>query len=125
MLIEELVKRVLSEIRQMTKTETVVGDPIKIEDTTLVPVSKVSIGFGVGGGKMDAKESGGEATGGGLVIEPVAFIVIRDDNVNLITMKKDDMGLGKIIDLIPQIADKVKNMKKKKNISEQADEEKR
>ncbi len=116
MVIEELVKTVLTELRTTTQIETIIGDPIEINDTAIVPVTKVSIGFGVGGGQGDKEiKGGGEATGGGLSIEPIAFLVIREDKVELISVKKGDSGLGKIIDLIPQIADKFKAQKSGKH----------
>ncbi|MBN2030938.1 sporulation protein [bacterium] len=113
MVIEELVKTVLSELREMVKTETVVGEPLKVAGVTIVPVSKISVGFGVGGGKGQSKEGTGEATGGGASIEPVAFFVVRGEKVELITVKKEDAGWGKIINLVPQIIDTVKGMKEK------------
>lgn len=109
MVIEELVKTVLSELRTTTKIETIVGDPIEFNNIMIVPVSKVSIGFGAGGGKGDSDIKGGEATGGGLSIEPIAFLVIRDDGVELISMRGEESGFGKIIDMIPQMAEKFKN----------------
>ena len=115
MVIEELVKTVLSELREISKTETVVGEPITMGKVVIVPVSKVSVGFGVGGGKRDAKNGQGEATGGGMSIEPVAFFVVRDEKVELVTVKKDGVGLGKVIDLVPQLFEKVKGYKEKKD----------
>ncbi|UCE07847.1 MAG: sporulation protein [bacterium] len=115
MVIEELVKTVLSELKEIVKTETVVGEPIKVAGVTIVPVSKISVGFGAGGGKGRSKEGTGEATGGGASIEPVAFFVVRGEKVELITVQKEEVGWGKMIDLVPQIIDKVKGMKEKSN----------
>jgi sporulation protein YtfJ len=114
MIIEALVKTVLSELKQITRTETVVGKAIEVGDTTIVPVSKITIGFAVGGGKKNSKNGGGEGTGGGATIEPLAFFVVRGDKVDIVTIKKEDIGLGKIIDLVPQIVEKVKDYREKK-----------
>jgi uncharacterized spore protein YtfJ len=124
MVIEELVQAVLTEVRKLTRTETVVGDPITVGETTILPVSRISVGFAVGGGQKTDKDGKGEATGGGATVEPVAFIVVRKDKVELVTVKKDDTGLGKIIDLVPQFVDKVKSMKDKKEPSAQSKKEK-
>ena len=121
MVIETLVKTVLSELREITKTKTVVGDPLQLGETTIVPVSRISLGFAVGGGSKDSKNGQGEGTGGGATIEPVAFFVVRGEKVDLITIKKEDVGLGKVIDLVPQIIEKVKNIKEKKTKSSQAE----
>jgi uncharacterized spore protein YtfJ len=114
MVIEDLVKTVLTELRAITKTKTVVGEPLKLGETTIVPVSKISLGFAVGGGMKDVKNGKGEGTGGGATIEPIAFFVVRGDKVDLVTIKKEDVGLGKFIDLVPQIVEKVKDFKQKK-----------
>ncbi len=114
MVIEALVKTVLSELKQITQTETVVGDPITAGGVTVIPVSKVSVGFGIGGGKAQEKNREGEGTGGGVMIEPVAFIVIREKKVELLSMKKENMGLGQVIDLIPEVVQKIKDYQEKK-----------
>jgi sporulation protein YtfJ len=114
MVIENLVKTVLSELKTITKTETVVGDPIEAGGVTIIPVSKVSVGFGIGGAKAAEKNREGEGTGGGVLIEPVAFIVVRDGKAELLSMKKDGVGLGQIIDLIPEVLDTIKGLRTEK-----------
>lgn len=117
MVIETLVKTVLSELREMTKTETVIGKAMKVGEVTVVPISKISVGFGVGGGKGLMKKADGEATGGGASIQPIGFIVVREDKVDLVTLGKEEVGLGKIIDLVPQIIEKVKSARDRKEKS--------
>ncbi len=123
MIIEDLVKTVLSELREITRTETVVGKPLELEETTIIPVSKISIGFGTGGTKGE-KEKQGEGTGGGVTVEPVAFIVVRGEKVDLITIKKEEIGLKKLIDLIPQVVERAKEYKKKSKKSDKEKEKK-
>jgi len=125
MVIEELVKTVLSELREISKTETVVGRPLKVGEMTILPVSRISVGFGAGGGKRDGKDGKGEGTGGGVSVEPVAFIVVRGEKVDLITLKKEEVGWGKVIDLVPQIMEKVRGYKEKKGKSSQKGEKAR
>jgi uncharacterized spore protein YtfJ len=114
MVIENLVKTVLSELKTITQTETIVGDPIEVRGVTIIPVSKVSIGFGIGGAKAAEKNREGEGTGGGVLIEPVAFIVVRGGKAELLSMKKDGMGLGQIVDLIPEVLDTIKGFRTEK-----------
>jgi sporulation protein YtfJ len=115
MVIESLVKIVLSELKQITQTETVVGEPITAGDVTVIPVSKVSVGFGIGGGKALEKNREGEGTGGGVMIEPVAFIIIREKKVELLSLKKENSNLGQVIDLIPDVVQKIKDYQESKN----------
>ncbi len=124
MVIEALVKTVLSELGEIAKTKTVVGEPIQLGETTIVPVSKLSIGFAVGGGNTSGELKQGEATGGGASIEPVAFFVARNDKVELVTVQKEDVGLAKFIDLVPQIVDQVKGLKQNRKKSEPSEEKK-
>jgi len=88
--ITNMIKNLLAELREMIKTETVVGEPIEAGDSVVIPVSKVSVGFGGGGGgsKADEKAAGGEGSGigGGASIEPVAFIVITEGKAQLLTL---------------------------------------
>lgn len=111
MVIEDLVKTVLGEIKRMMQTETVIGNPMEVGGITLVPVSKVSVGFAAGGKKSDEKFREGEGTGGGMLIEPVAFIVIRQNKVELLSMKKESIGWGEVLDLIPDVVEKIKEWK--------------
>jgi uncharacterized spore protein YtfJ len=121
MVIETLVKTVLTELREMTKTETVIGKAMKVGDVTVIPISRISVGFGVGGGKGMMKKTDGEATGGGASIQPIGFIVVMKDKVDLITIGKEEVGLGKVIDLVPQIIEKVKTYREKKDKPEEKD----
>jgi uncharacterized spore protein YtfJ len=114
MVIEALVETVLAKLREVAQTETVVGKPITVKNITLVPVSRVSIGFGAGGGKQERDGKGGECTGGGMSIEPLAFVVIRDEKVELVSMKGEDSTIAKVIDLIPEVVEKVKDFRGKK-----------
>ncbi len=114
MIIEALVDTVLAKLREAAQTETVIGKPITVKNITLVPVSRVSIGFGAGGGKQKRDDKGGECTGGGISIEPLAFVVIRDEKVELISMKGEDSTIAKVIDLIPEVVEKVKDFRSKK-----------
>jgi len=112
--IEELVKTVLTQLKAISKTETVVGEPMEVGDMIIIPVSKITLGFAVGGGQKRIKEGTGEGTGGGATVEPVAFFVVRGDNVELITVKKEATGLGDVINLVPKIIEKVKKGREKR-----------
>ena len=103
---EDLLKTVLPELRQIAKGQTVVGDPIQAGESTVIPISKVSVGFGAGGGGEEKTGRGG-GTGGGAMIEPIAMIVITDGRVQLVPVTAKDTTVGKIIDLVPEILDRV------------------
>jgi len=114
MAVEELVKTVLAELKQISQTETVIGKPIKVEGMTVIPVCRISMGFGAGGGDLQKSPGRGQGTGGGISIEPKAFLVLRKNKVDLISLQEGDMTFGKVVELIPQIVSKLKGMKESK-----------
>ena len=122
MVIESLVKTVLTELKTISQSETVIGDPIEVGEIMLVPVSKVTMGFAIGGGQAKPNQTNGEGTGGGISIEPQAFIAVHGSDVKLISMQSDQTTLGKIIDLIPEVGKKIQTvMHKKEETSEETD----
>ena len=65
--VEGLIERVMGELHHLVQTRTVVGEPLQAGNVTLIPVSKISFGFGAGGGQEGKFKSG---TGGGATVEP-------------------------------------------------------
>ena len=110
MSVEDLVRTLMQEFRQIVKTETVVGDPVPVGETVLIPVSKISFGFGAGGGqgKGAGEDGGGSGTGGGASVEPIAFIVVRDGKAQLMTLKEKDASLRKLLELAPDVLQKLR-----------------
>ena len=112
----ELIGTIMGELKEISKTETIVGEPVHLGDKMVVPVTKLSLGFAVGGGEGKAPEKGssfGGAGGGGAKVEPVGFIVIQEDNVSFLPTKPGKFeGL---IDAIPGVINKVKDIIPDKN----------
>ena len=87
-IVENLVKTTLTEIEKVLSTKTVVGEPLVMGDTTLVPLISAGFGFGAGGGsgKGEAKQKGeGSAggTGGGAFVKPVAVVIVTKEGVKV------------------------------------------
>ncbi|HID11156.1 MAG TPA: hypothetical protein EYP17_07630 [Candidatus Latescibacteria bacterium] len=106
--VEQLIGVLMDKLSQIAQTRTVVGDAIQVEEVTLLPISKVSIGFGAGGGGEQAKH-GGSGMGGGISIEPIAFVAIVKGKPHLLPLKKEreGMGWGRLLEMAPDLADKV------------------
>jgi len=86
--VENLVKTTLGEIEKMLSTRTVVGEPISIQDVTLIPLISIGFGFGAGGGegKGEARQKGegsGGGTGGGAWVRPKAVVIIDKEGVRI------------------------------------------
>ena len=111
--VEKLVKTTLGEIEKVLDAKTVVGEPITIEGTTMIPLMSVGFGFAAGGGtgKGETKqetEGGGSGTGGGGGVKPIAVIVIDKDGVRIEPIKGGmTTAMEKLSETIPDIAAKV------------------
>ncbi len=110
--INGLMNVTLEKIRQMVDANTIIGNPIQAPDgTTVLPVSKVSFGFTSGGSDFVSskvpKELFGGGSGAGMSITPVAFLVLQKDNVRLIQLADKDNSLDRILNMVPDVMDKV------------------
>ncbi|MDP7128480.1 MAG: spore germination protein GerW family protein, partial [Candidatus Marinimicrobia bacterium] len=110
MSIAELIKNTLKEAQELMTSKTVVGEPIKTDTHTVIPVSKVMFGFAGGGGEGDekGKKGNGQGVGGGWSIEPVAFVVVGEDGAKLMTIGDKESLTGKLMDLAPSVIESVK-----------------
>ena len=121
--IGELMQSTMENVRSMMKMDTVVGDPIITPDgITLIPISRISVGFGGGGVEFSSEKvgqqrpyGGGNATG--VKIDPIGFLVIKEGVVRMISVAPPASNtVDRILDLVPQVMDKVDNfIEKQKN----------
>lgn len=112
--IDDLIKTMMQEFREIVKTETVVGEPVVAGDVIIVPVSKISFGFGAGGGKGSQKD-GGSGTGGGGSVQPVAFIIIQNGKAQLVPLEDKGMTVGELLKYAPDVIKKIKEFKDKRD----------
>ncbi len=102
----------LDKIRQMTDSNTIIGNPIHTADgTTILPVSKVSFGFASGGSDFVSskapKDLFGGGSGAGMSIQPVAFLVLKDGNVRLIQLADHSATVDRALNMLPEVMDKL------------------
>jgi len=111
--VEKLVKTTLGEIEKVLDSKTVVGEPIVMEGTTLIPLMSVGFGFAAGGGagKGETKEStegGGSGSGGGAGVRPIAIIIIDKEGVRIEPIKGGmATAIEKLSETIPDVAAKI------------------
>lgn len=103
------VDSLLKGMENFVSTKTVVGEAIEFGDTIILPL--VDVSFGVGAGASESKKENSTAGGGGggalgAKISPSAVLVIKDGNARLVNIKNQD-SLNKIIDLVPDIMDRL------------------
>ncbi|MCR5228195.1 MAG: sporulation protein [Eubacterium sp.] len=102
-------------------SKSVVGDPIQVGDTTIIPLCDVN--FGVGAGAMGGKRSDSAGGGMGGKLSPTAIIVIKDGYSQIINVNQDKGTLGTVLEMIPGVADKLKSIIKKDGVSAEELEE--
>ncbi len=115
--IENLMVTAMSSLRDMIDVNTIVGDTVETPDgTTIIPVSKVCFGFAAGGSEFNTNKLNkfsenpklpfGGGSGAGVKITPVAFLVVKDGTIKLLTVDAD-RPLDKLVDALPELANKL------------------
>lgn len=116
------VESLLKGMENFISTKTVVGEAIHIGDTIILPLVDVSFGVGAGAseGKDDKNNTGAGGGGLGAKISPSAVLVIKDGQTKLVNVKNQD-SLTKILDMAPDLMDKIMGKMKKKEDAEDKD----
>ena len=113
----ELMETTMTKIREMVDSNSVIGEPITTPDgVTLIPVSRVSLGFGSGGGTYgQTSERFGGGGGAGVKIDPVAFLVIKDGQTRMMPVAVPATAtVDRVLEMAPQLIDRVEGFVNKK-----------
>ena len=87
-------------------TKTIVGEPIQVGDVTIIPLSDVN--FGIGAGAMAGSKGANSAAGGmGGKLSPSSITVIKNGYAQVISASTPQSNLGKVLEMIPGLADKI------------------
>ena len=107
----------IDKIRDLVDTSTIIGEPIYAEGgTTIIPVSKVTYGFASGGTDFPSKsnkELFGGGGGAGVTITPIAFLVVNGGEVTLKHITAYDNAAERVVNLVPEMFDKVTGLMNK------------
>ena len=107
----------MDKIRQMVDSNTIVGEPITTPDgVTLIPVSRLSYGFGCGGGDYGKnKENSGAGCGAGVRVEPMAFLVVKGGVPRMLPVGTPAITtVDRVIEMVPELLDRVEGFVDKK-----------
>lgn len=126
--LKSLMDSALEGLRGIADVNTIIGEPVQSPDgTVIIPVSKVSMGFGMGGSDIkgvsystEGNNLFGGGGGGGVKIQPVAFLVIGHDDVKLLTIEKG-MEID-LADIVPSVVKFASSLFKKKEKTEEKKE---
>ena len=114
--IQGLMGVTIEKIRDMVNAETIIGDPIHVDYTTIIPVSRVTFGFASGGSDVapqSSKQMFGGGTGAGVSVTPVAFLVVSGGNVRTVQLGEKVTAVDNAIAALPELVDKITAMIKK------------
>lgn len=113
--LSDIMQESMGKVREMVDTNAIVGQPIHTPDgVTLIPISRVSIGFGGGGTAFGNKKEPqadpnvGAGLGTGVKIDPVAFLIVKDGVTRVLPVAIPPAGtLDRIVEMVPDVVDKV------------------
>ncbi|QSO45776.1 GerW family sporulation protein [Alicyclobacillus mengziensis] len=120
--IQGLMKTAMENIREMVDVNTIIGDPVETPDgTVILPVSRVGFGFAAGGsefGAADSKPASGQSgenpfgggSGGGVSIIPIGFLIVKGENVRLLSTDNQNQLYDRLIDMAPAALEKLQSM---------------
>lgn len=115
--VDVLLDKISEHVKEMTQTETIIGDEFQMGEFTCKPVIKVGVGFGSAGGTGEhpkAKGNGkGNAAGAGIGICPVGFLATKGDELTFIPADKSK-GISSLFENMPDILDKIMDIKERK-----------
>ncbi|MBE6733008.1 MAG: sporulation protein YtfJ [Ruminococcaceae bacterium] len=116
--IKGIMDTTMDKLHAMVDADTIIGTPIVLGDTTLLPVSKVAFGLATGGSDFPSKSGTGLFGGGGgagVTITPVAFISVTGQSVKMMPIYNDLSTVDKALTMAPELLDKIKELFKKED----------
>ena len=121
--IDEIVSSAIEKIKSISDVSSVVGDALNVNGVTMLPISKMSVGFVAGGGEYGSNDkevkklksypfSGG--SGGGVCIHPVGFLCVVGKDIKFVRVDGKS-PYDKIIETVPKLAQSlIEGLKKDK-----------
>ncbi|MEE1327705.1 MAG: GerW family sporulation protein [Oscillospiraceae bacterium] len=108
-----MLENTIAKIREMVDVNSVIGDPITTPDgVTIIPVSKVSVGFGGGGSDYakSTKDAFGGGAGGGVKVTPICFLIVQNGSVRMMPVAAPaSTTADRLVEMVPDTLDKLAN----------------
>jgi len=109
-----MLENTIAKIREMVDANSVVGEPITAGNATIIPISKISIGYGGGGSDFTPKNTNhqeppfGGGVGAGVKVTPIAFLVVKEENVRILPVAAPaNTTADRLVEMIPDTLDKI------------------
>ena len=104
----------IQKIKEMVDVNSVIGEPITTPDgVTIIPVSKVSVGFGGGGSDFNSKAPNkenpfGGGAGGGVKVTPICCLIIKDGTVRMMSVPQPaNSSAERLVEMLPDTLEKI------------------
>lgn len=125
--LSDMLTSSMGKLRDMIDVNTVIGSPIAAGDVTIIPVTKVSIGYAAGGSDYATKNyppnrdnAFGGGTGGSIKVTPVAFLIVRGENVRMLPVAEPaSTSMDRLIEQLPDLIDKAESFLKQKQLAKE------
>ena len=113
--IGDLMTTTMQKLREIADVNTIVGKPIVAGEITIIPISKLTVGFASGGSDFTSKNqkpeddnSFGGGSGAGMNLSPVAFLIVKGDSVRLMPVAPPPgPAVARVVEMVPDVIDKV------------------
>lgn len=112
----DLLKLSNDSLKNLINVDTIVGKPVTLsEEIVVIPISKIKCSFAAGGTEFEKNKTleqlpFGGATGGNVNITPIAFLVLRNNDVKILHLDNSTHLIEKAMDEIPTLFEKIKEM---------------
>ena len=125
--LSDMLASSMGKLRDMIDGNTVIGTPITAGDVTIIPVTKVSIGYAAGGSDYATKNyppnrdnAFGGGTGGSIKVTPVAFLIVRGESVRMLPVTEPaSTSMDRLIEQLPDLLDKAESYLKQKQLAKE------
>ena len=113
--IGDLMATTMQKIREIADVNTIIGQPIQAGNVTIIPISRLTVGFASGGSdfvsknqKADSDNAFGGGSGAGMNLSPVAFLIVKGDTVKLMPVAPPPSStVDRVVEMVPEVIDKV------------------
>lgn len=124
--LNDLVTSLMSQLYRVSKSESVVGKPMIFGESAVVPLCKITVGFGTGSTDVAGEQRASGASfdvggaGGGIAVEPRAFVVVgKDGTTQMLSVRKGAKAiLQKAVDVLPHAVDSVLPAEEQKKVDD-------
>ena len=124
--VSEMLGVSIDKIKEMADVNSVIGEPIRLENgTTIIPISKVSYGFASGGSDLPSKYEKnlfGGGAGAGISIKPEGFLVVAPDgSAEMVSADTGADPVSSAITAVPHVVNKISEIMNKKKQKKKSD----